>query len=74
MREKYEPLFDEHGAETGTVVDFRNGAQVLSTDPQTYRKLEPGGYKLPRRIWPLFDGEGEQVTAVAGSRNGEAAA
>jgi hypothetical protein len=53
---------------------------VLLTDPQTYWKLEPGGYKRPPRIWPLFDAEGEQVTEygepelVSGSRDREEAA
>jgi hypothetical protein len=34
---------------------------MLSADPRMYTKLKRGGYKLPPRIWPLFDAEGEQV-------------
>jgi hypothetical protein len=78
MPEKYAPLFDRHETEVGTLVAFPNGPRVLSTDPQTYRKLEHGGYKRPPRIWPLFDAEGQQVTVygelVSGSQNREEAA
>jgi hypothetical protein len=72
MSEKCTPLFDAHGAEVGTLIVFPDGTRRLSTDPRTYQKLEGGGYKLPLRIWPLFDREGEQVRLlepVPGSEN-----
>jgi hypothetical protein len=76
MSERHAPLFDRHGAECGRLVTFPNGTRRLATDPQTYRKLERGGYKLPPRIWPLHDAEGDQVKLlepVPGSHNREEA-
>jgi hypothetical protein len=72
MREQYAPLFDQHGTEVGTLVTFPNGTRRRSTDPRTYLTTKRGGYKIPPRLWPLFDADGEQVTALAlvpGSEN-----
>jgi hypothetical protein len=72
MREQYAPLFDRHGTEVGTLVSFPSGTRRLCTDPRTYTKLERGGYKIPPRLWPLHDADGEQMTALAlvpGSEN-----
>jgi hypothetical protein len=72
MSEQYAPLFDRHGAEVGTLVSFPGGTRRLATDPQPYLTKTGRGYKLPARIWPLFDAEGEQVRLlepVPGSEN-----
>jgi hypothetical protein len=44
-----------------TLVTFPDGTRMLSADPRMYTKLKRSGYKLPPRIWPLFDAAGEQV-------------
>ena len=72
MPEKYARLFDQHGTEVGTLVIFPTGKRRLSTDPRTYLTTKRGGYKIPPRLWPLFDADGQQVTALAlapGSEN-----
>ena len=72
MPERYEFLFDRHRTEVGTLVTFPDGTRRLSTDPQAYLTKTGRGYKLPPRIWPLYDAEGEQVRLlgpVPGSEN-----
>jgi hypothetical protein len=72
MSEQYAPLFDRHGTEVGTLVSFPSGTRRLSTDPQPYLTQTGCGYKMPPRIWPMFDAEGEQLRLlepVPGSEN-----
>jgi len=76
-REQYASLFDLHRTEVWTLVTFPSGARMLATDPQPYLTKTGRGYKLPPRLWPLYDSEGEQVRLlepVPGSENREEAA
>jgi hypothetical protein len=59
--ERYAALFDQHGVEVGTLVTFADGMRTLPTDPQPYLMKTGRGYKLPPRLWPLYDAAGEQV-------------
>jgi len=61
-RASYTLLFDPDGEELGTFVVYASGARRLALDPRPYLKVDRG-WKIPPRIWPLFDSDGKEAMA-----------